>query len=81
MIEEKDGGKRLVIDIRERVKNGEHPREETLNHVREAKPGTIIEIHAPHYPRPLVVGMEAMGYNVVVNELDKEHFRLMTVKG
>ena len=41
-------GKKAVIDIRERVLKGEHPRREILNYVREASVGTIFEIHLPH---------------------------------
>lgn len=73
-------GKRAILDYRERILKGEHPRQEIVDFVRTAPVGTIIEIHIPHYGQPLIAGLEAMGMNVIVNELERGHFRLMTVK-
>jgi hypothetical protein len=72
--------KRAVIDLRERIKNGEHPRKEILDFVKSAPIGTVFEIHLPHRGEPLIAGFQAIGMNVIVNELEPGHFRLMAVK-
>lgn len=73
-------GKRAVIDVRERVLRGEHPRKEIIDFVKKAPVGTIFEIHIPHRGEPLIAGFSAMGMNVIANEMEPGHFRLMTVK-
>lgn len=73
-------GKRAVMDIRERVARGEHPRREILNFIRSAPVGTIFEIHLPHRGEPLIANLQSFGMNVIVNEIEPMHFRLMAVK-
>ena len=73
-------GQKAVIDIRERVLKGEHPRREILNYVREASVGTIFEIHLPHRGEPLVATFQSLGMNAIVNEIEPGHFRLMAIK-
>jgi hypothetical protein len=73
-------GQRAVIDIRERVLKGEHPRREILNFVKTAPVGTIFEIHLPHRGEPLVATFQSLGMNAIVNEVEPEHFRLMAIK-
>ena len=73
-------GQKAVIDIRERVLKGEHPRREILNFVREASVGTIFEIHLPHRGEPLVATFQSLGMNAIVNEIEPGHFRLMAIK-
>ena len=73
-------GKKAVIDLRERIANGEHPRREMLNFIKSAPVGTIIEIHLPHRGEPLIASLQSLGMNVIVNELEPMHFRLMAVK-
>lgn len=73
-------GKRLVIDVRERIARGEHPRGEIVNAIKSAPIGTIVEIHVPHRAEPLVANLQSFGMNVIVNELEPMHFRLMGVK-
>ena len=72
--------KKAVIDVRERIAKGEHPRREILNFIKAAPVGTIIEIHLPHRGEPLIASLQSLGMNVIVNELELMHFRLMTVK-
>ena len=72
--------KRAVMDVRERILKGEHPRREILNFVKEAPVGTIFEIHLPHRAEPLIANLHGLGMNVIVNELEPMHFRLMAVK-
>ncbi|MBI0578883.1 amino acid decarboxylase [Neobacillus cucumis] len=72
--------KRAVMDVRERILKGEHPRREILNFVKEAPVGTIFEIHLPHRAEPLIANLQGLGMNVIVNELEPMHFRLMAVK-
>jgi hypothetical protein len=73
-------GKKAVIDVRERIAKGEHPRREILNFIKSAPVGTIIEIHLPHRGEPLIASLQSLGMNVIVNELEPMHFRLMAVK-
>ena len=73
-------GKKAVIDIRERVLKGEHPRREIINFVKGAPVGTIFEIHLPHRGEPLVATFQSMGMNAIVNEIEQGHFRLMAIK-
>lgn len=71
---------RAVIDIRERVLKGEHPRREIINFVKSAPVGTIIEIHLPHRGEPLVATFQSLGLNAIVNEMEPDHFRLIAMK-
>lgn len=80
MTEYKIEDKRAIIDVRERVLRGEHPRKEIMDFVKSAPVGTIFEIHIPHRGEPLIAGFQAFGMNVIANELEPGHFRLMTVK-
>ncbi|MFJ7725032.1 amino acid decarboxylase [Neobacillus sp. NPDC097160] len=72
--------KKAVMDVRERVAKGEHPRREILNFIKAAPIGTIFEIHLPHRGEPLIATLQSFGMNVIVNEIDSMHFRLMAVK-
>ncbi|MFP5112291.1 amino acid decarboxylase [Bacillaceae bacterium C204] len=72
--------KKAVMDIRERIAKGEHPRREILNFVKAAPVGTIFEIHLPHRGEPLIGSLQSLGMNVIVNELEPMHFRLMAIK-
>jgi hypothetical protein len=72
--------KRAVIDIRERILRGEHPRREIMNFVKSAPIGMIFEIHLPHRAEPLVSNFQALGMNAIVNEIEPGHFRLMAIK-
>lgn len=73
-------GKRAILDIRERVLKGEHPRGEIINFVKESPVGTIFEIHLPHRAEPLVASFQSLGMNAIVNEIEPGHFRLMAIK-
>lgn len=72
--------KRAIIDIRERVLKGEHPRREIINFVKSAPVGTMFEIHLPHRGEPLVATFKSLGMNAIVNEIEPGHFRLMAIK-
>lgn len=72
--------KKAVMDIRDRIAKGEHPRREILNFVKAAPVGTIFEIHLPHRGEPLIASLQSLGMNVIVNELESIHFRLMAIK-
>lgn len=73
-------GTRAIIDVRERVLRGEHPRKEILDFVKSTPVGTVIEVHLPHQGEPLAAGFTAMGMNAIINELEPGHYRLMAVK-
>lgn len=72
--------KKAVMDIRERIAKGEHPRREILNFIKAAPIGTIFEIHLPHRGVPLIGSLQSFGLNVIVNELEPMHYRLMAIK-
>ncbi|WP_066069482.1 amino acid decarboxylase [Neobacillus soli] len=72
--------KKAIMDIRERIAKGEHPRREILNFVKAAPIGTIFEIHLPHRGESLIGSLQSLGMNVIVNEIEPMHFRLMAVK-
>jgi len=80
MLEVKYNGEVAVLDVRERVLRGEHPKQEILQFVQEAKQGTVIEIHLPHKAEPLVAALESIGVSSILNQLGDHHFRLMCVK-
>lgn len=80
MLDVQDKGDRVMIDVRKRILNGEHPRGEIIKFVRHAPKGTIVEIHVPHPAPPLVAGLESLGHHVIINELAPDHYRLMIVK-
>lgn len=73
-------GTKAVIDVRKRIMNGEHPRNEIFDYVKQADLGTIFEIHVPHEAPPLHNGLKGFGLNVVVDELEPGHFRMVAVK-
>lgn len=72
--------KKAVMDIRDRIAKGEHPRREIINFVKAAPVGTLFEIHLPHRGEPLIASLQSLGMNVIVNELEPMHFRLMAIK-
>lgn len=73
-------GSKAIIDARELIKQGIHPRNEIIKFIKEAEIGTIIEVHLPLPGQPLVAALEQLGLNVVVNEIEPEHYRLLILK-
>lgn len=73
-------GKKAVIDVREKILKGEHPRKKIFDYIKAAPVGTVFEIHIPHRGEPLVAGLQAIGLNVIVKEIEHGHFQLTTVK-
>ena len=80
MIELQTDGNHMIIDVREQILKGMHPRHEIIQAVEAAPAGTIVDIHVPHKTQPLIASIEAMGLHVIVEELDMRHFRLRTLK-
>lgn len=80
MIDVKQDGNRSIIDVRENIKNGQHPRNDIFEYVKSAPNGTIIEIHLPFVAGPLIEGLKSMGLNVTVKELAEDHVLVMAVK-
>ena len=70
----------LVIDARNAIRKGHHPRNEIVTLVQEAPNGTLCEIHVPHRTAPLIAALEGLGYPVVVSEVEPFHFRLRLMK-
>jgi len=73
-------GKRAIIDLRPQILAGEHPRQKVFEYVKQSNIGTIFELHTPRLPKPLIRGLEDLGLEVTVDELDVGHFRIITVK-
>jgi hypothetical protein len=73
-------GTKAIIDARELIKQGIHPRGEIIEFIKEAELGTIIEIHLPLPGQPLVAAVEQLGLNAVVNEITPEHYRILILK-
>lgn len=67
------------IDLRERILKGEHPKQEILEFVKSAKPGTIIEMHLPHPAQPLANVLQSMGYPTISHQLSLDHYKMMCV--
>ena len=80
MLQAKWEDKKAIIDLRERILNGEHPRHEVFDFVKSSPEETIFEIHVPRPAKPLRDGLEEMGLNVSLDELDEEHFRITAEK-
>jgi hypothetical protein len=73
-------GTKAIIDVRELIKQGIHPRGEIIEFIKEAELGTIIEIHLPLPGQPLVAAVEQLGLNAVVNEIEPDHYRILILK-
>lgn len=73
-------GNRAVLDLRSVILAGEHPRGKVFEYVKQSDVGTTFEIHTPRLPKPLIKGLEDLGLNVNVEELEADHFRITTTK-
>ncbi len=80
MLDVKLEGNKAIIDVRENIKRGEHPRGKILDYVKQAPAGTIFEIHLPLYAQPLINALSELGMNAIINELGPQHYRIMAVK-
>lgn len=80
MIDVQREGSKVIIDARELIKQGIHPRNEIIEFIKGAEVGTIIEVHLPLPGQPLIAAVEQLGLNVVHNELGPEHHRLLILK-
>lgn len=80
MLDVKLEGSKAIIDVREKILKGEHPRNEILDYVTKSPAGTIFEIHLPLRAQPLINALSALGMNAIINELGPQHFRIMAVK-
>lgn len=80
MLNVKMEGNKAIIDVRENILNGEHPKNKILNYVQKAPKGTVFEIHLPLRAEPLVTALSALGMSAIINEIAPEHFRIMAVK-
>lgn len=70
----------LVIDARNAIRSGHHPRHQILQLVKDASRGTLCEIHVPHRTGPLISELEGLGLNVAVSEVEPFHWRLRVMK-
>lgn len=73
-------GPHLIIDAREAIRQGRHPRAEILTMVQEAPAGTICEMHLPHRPEPLIGALQQIGFNVTVSQPEPGDFVLRVLK-
>lgn len=70
-------GNKAVIDVRENVLRGEHPKNEVLNFVQTSPDVTSFEIHLPLRGEPMVLLLQSIGLNAYIEELGPEHFRIV----
>lgn len=80
MLEVTFKGNIASIDVRERILKGEHPKREIIDFIKDAKQGTIIEIHLPHRAEPLSAALESIGISAITNAIATDHYRLRCVK-
>lgn len=73
-------GNVAIVDVRERMSRGEHPKQDILQFVKESEVGTVIELHLPHRADPLVHALSSIGVPAIMNELGPDHYRLMCIK-
>lgn len=71
---------KAIIDVREKILNGEHPKNEILEYVQKAPKETVFEIHLPLRAEPLVTALTSVGMTATISELAPEHFRIIGVK-
>jgi hypothetical protein len=80
MLNVKMHGNVAIIDVRENVLRGEHPKNEVLDFVQKANEGTTFEIHLPLRGEPMVNLLQSIGLNAYIEELGPEHFRIIAEK-
>lgn len=80
MLDVKVEGTVAIIDVRENVLRGEHPKNEVLEYVQNAKEVTRFEIHLPLKGEPMVALLQSIGLNAYIEELGPEHFRITAEK-
>lgn len=80
MLDVKIEGNKAIIDVRENVLRGEHPRDEVLDYVQKAAEGMTFEIHLPLRGEPMVNLFKSKGMNAYIEELGPEHFRIIVEK-
>jgi hypothetical protein len=69
-----------IIDVREMVKNGVHPKDELINFFEQASKGSKTEVHVPHAAQPLVKLITSKGIDVTTEHIGEEHYCLYAVK-
>lgn len=69
-----------VIDVREMVNNGKHPKNDIIAYLESIPKGKMTDIHVPHEAEPLVQLIKAQGFEVTVEKIEADHFCLHTVK-
>ncbi|QOY35391.1 amino acid decarboxylase [Anaerobacillus isosaccharinicus] len=80
MLDVKVQGTTAIIDVRENVLRGEHPKNEVLEYVKNAKEVTRFEIHLPLKGEPMVALLQSIGLDAYIEELGAEHFRIIAKK-
>ncbi len=80
MLDVKIEGNKAIIDVRENVLRGEHPKNKVLDYIQKAPAGTTFEIHLPLRGEPMVHLLKSIGMNAYIEELGPEHFRIVAEK-
>ena len=80
MLDVKMEGNKAIIDVRENVRRGEHPKNLVLDFVQNAPGGTSFEIHLPLRGEPMVHLLQSEGLTAYIEELGPEHFRIVAEK-
>ncbi len=80
MLDVKMEGNKAIIDVREKVLRGEHPKDEVLDYVQKASEKTSFEIHLPLRGEPMVQLLKSIGMSAYIEEIGPEHFRIIAEK-
>lgn len=70
-------GTKAIIDVRENVLRGEHPKNEVVGFVQANPDVTVFEIHMPLRGEPMVVLLQSLGLKAFIEEIGSEHFRIV----
>ncbi|MGO4886463.1 amino acid decarboxylase [Anaerobacillus sp. MEB173] len=72
---------RVIVDVRERILNGEHPRAKVMAVAAEIKEGEVFEIHAPFVLPPLIGLLQEQGFRVTIDDSVSDDIKIFAFKG
>lgn len=71
---------RVIVDVREKILNGEHPRAQVMAVAEEIQKGEVFEIHAPFVLPPLIGLLQSQGFSVMTDESVKDDIKILAWK-
>ena len=70
-------GKIVELDVREEIKNKLEPFQKIMDAVKSLEKGDSLTLHAPFKPVPLFPIMKKKGFDHVVDEIEKKHWKII----